>query len=240
MRWRAVASATRSGRRRVRLGGGPRWPRIRTFLLAALCIASLGLAGWAGMQWRRPGNDAGYMPFQPITFSHRLHTAELEIDCAYCHSFADTDRYAGMPTGETCMNCHRFVNAPSQAVRDEVWAAAREGRDVRRVVSEEMRKLYLSQGLDTDLEPIQGVDPVPIEWRRVTRFPDFAYFDHRAHSRVGVECATCHGQVQTFERTRQAFDLSMGFCVACHRDSNLTGIDGVPVEASVDCVSCHR
>jgi hypothetical protein len=46
--------------------------------------------------------------------------------------------------------------------------------------------------------------------------------------------------VQTFERTRQDQRLSMGSCVACHRESNRQGVNGRAVQASLDCVSCHR
>jgi hypothetical protein len=103
-----------------------------------------------------------------------------------------------------------------------------------------MRTLYRAQGLDDALRPDPNVSPQPIAWVRVTQFPDFAYFDHGAHSRDGIECQRCHGEVQTFERTRQDQSLSMGSCVACHRESNRQGVNGMAVQASLDCVSCHR
>jgi hypothetical protein len=213
----------------------------RTVLLALIASVAVSVLAWVLIvPWRAPGNDAGYAPVQPIAFSHPLHVRELEIGCLYCHSTATTARFAGMPAANVCMNCHRFVAAPSQAVKDEQWQAAREGREVRRVVSEAMRELYRSQGLDERLEPKPGAIPTAIAWARVTQFPDFAYFDHRAHARVGVECRQCHGEVQTFERTRQDSSLSMGFCVDCHKRSNRDGVNGVAVQASTDCVGCHR
>lgn len=213
----------------------------RTVTLALIASAALSLLAWVFIvPWRAPGNDTGFTPVQPIAFSHSLHVRELEVDCLYCHSTATTARLAGMPAANVCMNCHRFVAASSQAVKDEHWRAARDGREVRRVVSEAMRQLYRSQGLDERLEPIPGVAPRAIAWARVTQFPDFAYFDHRAHARVGIACRDCHGEVRTFERTRQDESLSMGFCVDCHRRSNRDGVNGVDVEASLDCVACHR
>ena len=152
----------------------------RTVALALIASAALSLLAWVFIvPWRAPGNDTGFTPVQPIAFSHSLHVRELEVDCLYCHSTATTARLAGMPAANVCMNCHRFVAAPSQAVKDEHWQAARDGREVRRVVSEAMRQLYRSQGLDERLEPIPGVAPRAIAWARVTQFPDFAYFDHR-------------------------------------------------------------
>ena len=173
----------------------------RTLGLAAISVATLALLAWVLAQWRLPGNDAGYTPVQPIAFSHRLHSTDLQINCLYCHAGADTARYAGMPAANVCMNCHRFVAAPTQAVKDEQWRAAREGRDVRRIVSDAMRTLYRAQGLDDALRPDPNVSPQPIAWVRVTQFPDFAYFDHGAHSRaassasaVTVRCRRSNGR----------------------------------------------
>jgi len=214
--------------------------RARTLVLAAACAAALTLLAWVLAQWRLPGNDVGYTPVQPIPFSHRLHATELQVACLYCHTGADSGRHAGMPAANVCMNCHRFVSAPSQAVKDEHWRAAREGGAVRRVVSDAMRALYRTQGLDDALQVDPDLAPQPIAWTRVTQFPDFAYFDHGAHARVGIDCGQCHGDVQNFERTRQAQSLSMGSCVACHRNSNRDGVNGLAVQASLDCASCHR
>jgi hypothetical protein len=213
----------------------------RTIALATLASVATSVLAWVVLQhWRLPGNDAGFAPAQPIPFSHRLHSRDLEIGCRYCHAETATGRFAGMPGANVCMNCHRFVAAPSQAVKDEHWRAAQEGRDVRRVVSDAMRALYGSQGLDDRLQLDPAVVSKPIAWARVTQFPDFAYFDHRAHSRVGIECRACHGDVQDFEHSRQEQSLSMGFCVNCHRRSNRDGVNGEALQASLDCSSCHR
>ena len=58
----------------------------------------------------------------------------------------------------------------------------------------------------------------PIAWTRVHALPDFVYFDHSAHLRGGVGCATCHGRVDQMARIYQAEPLSMGWCLDCHRD----------------------
>lgn len=58
----------------------------------------------------------------------------------------------------------------------------------------------------------------PIAWRRVYDLPDFAYFDHSAHVHEGIGCETCHGRVDRMPLVRQTVDLSMKWCVDCHRD----------------------
>jgi len=78
-----------------------------------------------------------------------------------------------------------------------------------------------------------------VAWTRIHSLPDFVYFDHRAHVNAGVVCQQCHGPVETMERVRQVSDLSMGWCVNCHRDANEKGIGGRRVNASINCSTCH-
>ncbi len=57
--------------------------------------------------------DVGYMPEQPVPYSHALHAGELGIDCRYCHTTVDRGAAAGVPPTETCMNCHTRVKTKS-------------------------------------------------------------------------------------------------------------------------------
>lgn len=57
----------------------------------------------------------------------------------------------------------------------------------------------------------------PIEWIKVSNFPDYAYFNHSAHVNVGVGCETCHGRIDRMEVVYQAEPLSMSWCLDCHR-----------------------
>ncbi|MCL6507624.1 MAG: cytochrome c3 family protein [Bryobacteraceae bacterium] len=137
------------------------------------------------------------------------------------------------------MNCHRFVTAPLGELRAEDALASKEKRTPRLIVSPELRKLYDALALNEKREPDPSRRPRPIAWIRVHRLPDFVYFDHRAHVNAGVACQQCHGPVETMERVRQVSDLSMGWCVNCHRQANERGINGRQVHASTDCVACH-
>lgn len=69
---------------------------------------------------------------------------------------------------------------------------------------------------------IQG----PIEWVRIHNLPDHAYFNHAQHVSVGkVECQTCHGKVEEMEVVQQYAPLSMGWCVNCHRQTEVKFAD---------------
>ncbi len=202
--------------------------RILTIVLGiGAAFSAMLLVGRAGM-FHLPGNQQGYEPAQPIAYSHRLHAGELQMQCQYCHFGADKSRHAGIPPASVCMNCHKFVTAPMGAVRAEDELAAKENRAPRPVVSPELRKLY--NAVEKKL---------PVAWERVHSLPDFVYFDHRAHVNAGVACQQCHGPVESMERVRQVSDLSMGWCVNCHRESNRTGVAGKRVSASTNCSTCH-
>lgn len=205
-----------------------------------------------------PGNQRGYEPAQPIAFSHRLHAGELQVQCLYCHSGAEKSRHAGIPATNVCMNCHRFISAPLGAIRAEDVRAKKEGREAHRVVSPEIQKIYDAMALNDQMKPDPAKESRPIQWIKVDNLPDFVYFDHRPHVNAGVACQKCHGPVETMERVRQVEDLSMGWCVNCHRAVDRAGLDGkgnftsapapaahgpVPVThrvyASTDCSTCH-
>jgi len=206
-------------------------------VVAALSVAALLAPG--GLP-RLPGNDQGYEPVQPIEFSHRLHAGEMGIDCLYCHSSADKSKHASIPAAGTCMNCHKSVRATFGAIRAEDELAKSEGREPRKVLSPEIAKLYEALALDPEtLEPDPQRQPKPIEWLQIHKLPDFVYFDHGAHVNAGVSCQECHGPVESMERVRQVEDLSMGWCVNCHRDTARQGVSGRPVQPSTDCIVCH-
>lgn len=207
-------------------------------LLVGLLFSGMALALQAGA-WHLPGNQQGYEPAQPIAFSHRLHAGEMQIGCLYCHSGAESSRHAGIPPAGTCMNCHRFVSAPLGALRAEDELAKRENRKPRPIVSPEIQKIYDALALNDRLFPDPQKSAQPIAWTRVYRLPDFAYFNHSAHVSVGVACQQCHGPVETMDRVRQVPDLTMGWCVNCHRTANASGVASKRVYPSTDCSTCH-
>jgi hypothetical protein len=204
-------------------------------LLAAIPILVVRLGSYP-----LPGNQQGYEPEQPIAFSHKQHAGELQISCLYCHFGAETSRHAGIPPASTCMTCHRFVTASKKDVVPEVLQARKEKRAPRPVVSPELQKLYDALALDDKLEPDPHKTAQPIAWVKVHNLPAYACFDHRAHVKGGVTCQSCHGPVETMDRLRQVEDLSMGWCVNCHRKNQRDGVDEKAKRPSTDCAVCHH
>jgi len=204
-------------------------------LAAALAVSLVTLLAAV----RLPGDNQGYQPVQPIAYSHKLHAGDLQIKCTYCHFGAEQSRHAGIPPLNVCMNCHSGVTSTLAAVKLEEENAKQQNRAPQAVESTELRKLYDALGLDEELQPSGDKTPKPIAWKRIHKLPDFVYFDHRAHIAATVQCQTCHGPIQEMERVRQYETLAMGWCVNCHRDVNEKGVNGKPVHASIDCVTCH-
>lgn len=68
----------------------------------------------------------GYMPTQPIPFSHALHVEQLGMDCRYCHSFVDVAGHSNIPTAQTCMSCHSQV-APESRKLEPLRASYESG-----------------------------------------------------------------------------------------------------------------
>jgi hypothetical protein len=94
----------------------PRWTN--TALRAALATVALSvLAAPAGLMVyaRTPWNTGqGQAIDQPVEFDHRHHVTDDHIDCVYCHTGAESSRYAGVPASDVCMGCHAQIwnNSP--------------------------------------------------------------------------------------------------------------------------------
>ena len=85
-----------------------------------------------------------------------------------------------------------------------------------------------------DLEHLaQGYRPFPDQGA-----PQAVPLHARKTGHLGIRFSTLADR--PLEQTQQHQSLSMGSCVACHRESNRQGVNGMAVQASLDCVSCHR
>ena len=99
----------------------------------------------------------------------------------------------------------------------------------------------------------------PMQWVRVHRLPDHAYFDHSVHVTAGVGCSTCHGRIDQMDVVRQDQPLSMGWCLDCHRNpgphirprDQITNMEWRPdpnapvrptrtIQPPQQCSGCHR
>lgn len=161
------------------------------------------------------GVDQGYEPIQPIHFSHKIHAGDNGIDCKYCHSSARVSKTSGIPSLNVCMNCHKNINE-FQGDADSTYV-----EHTKEFYSAEIQKLYDAVGWDKTAQKYTG-KVKPVKWVRVHNLPDFVYFNHSQHVSVaGLECQKCHGPVETMEIMRQHSPLTMGWCVNCHRETNV-------------------
>ncbi|WP_109851440.1 c-type cytochrome [Aquimarina sp. AU58] len=163
------------------------------------------------------GVDQGYQPVQPIHYSHKIHAGDNKIECKYCHSSARVSKTSGIPSLNVCMNCHKSISEVADATATEEYS--------KEFYDGEIQKLYKAVGWDTDTQAYTG-DTKPVKWVRIHNLPDFAYFNHSQHVSVaGVECQTCHGPVEEMEIMYQHAPLTMGWCINCHRETNVKVAD---------------
>ncbi|MGB1184315.1 MAG: c-type cytochrome [Schleiferiaceae bacterium] len=162
------------------------------------------------------GVEQKYQPEQPIAFSHALHAGQNEIDCNYCHSSARHSKHSGIPSANVCMNCHMYVDGSE--ITDETGNLKYDGEG-----SPEIAKIYAAIGWDSEnREYIEDYEQQPIKWIRIHNLPDLAYFNHSQHVNAGqLECQECHGPVETMEEVYQYSELTMGWCINCHRETEV-------------------
>ena len=185
------------------------------FLVLVIAIfLLLGSAYFAYGWMMQIGLDQGYEPIQPIHYSHRIHAGDNKIECKYCHSSARKSKHSGIPSLNVCMNCHK-------SIYEVAPATLAEGKQYGIDYNEEIDKLYAAVGWDEENQKYIG-DTKPVEWIRVHNLPDFAYFNHSQHVEVGqIECQTCHGPIEEMEIVSQFSPLTMGWCINCHRETNV-------------------
>ena len=160
------------------------------------------------------GIDQGYMPVQPIHYSHKIHSGDNQIDCQYCHSSARKSKHSGIPSLNVCMNCHENI-AEYNGEEDLEKGYTKD------FYTNEIKKLYKAVGWDEESRTYTG-DTEPVKWVRIHNLPDFVYFNHSQHVNVaGIDCKECHGPIEEMEIVYQHSSLTMGWCINCHRESDV-------------------
>lgn len=141
----------------------------------------------AGALWLPVGVGSVGAAEQPIAFNHRIHVAK-GFECSLCHQFVREQRFAGLPTLQTCLLCHstQISQNPEEA---KVRALAE-------------RKEPLRWTRITEVHPGDAAY--------------FSHRRHVAQGQI--PCATCHGPVAEMTRPpeRPPIRITMGFCTACH------------------------
>jgi hypothetical protein len=188
-------------------------------VLGALLLAillSLALSTWS----RQPA--AATAPVQPINFPHNVHVAQYKMDCQYCHSDARRSEYAGLPSVERCMGCHKITAADRPEIQ-KLAAYAQRGEPI----------------------PWRRVYKIP----EFTYFPHKAHIRAEVkcqdcHGKVEdmtLVAAVTGPRIPTdllylVGMRPGAPPLTMGWCLECHREQNRTK----KTKAPLDCVACHH
>jgi hypothetical protein len=140
------------------------------------------------------GRTQDYSPDQPVKFSHAVHAGQNKIDCIYCHSYVHVSKTAGIPPVNVCMNCHLLVRSGTRSGTFEI-AKIINAHD----------------------------NNVPVKWIKVHNLPDHVFFSHAQHTGPGnIACSECHGKVEEKHMIEQVSDLSMGWCINCHRTRKIS------------------
>ncbi len=111
------------------------------------------------------------------------------------------------------MNCHKSIGEVAEDTGNEEYS--------KDFYDKEIQKLYTAVGWDPVAQAYTG-ETEPVKWIRIHNLPDFAYFNHSQHVEVGgIACQTCHGPVEEMEIMYQNAPLTMGWCINCHRETNV-------------------
>ena len=184
-------------------------------LLAVLVF--LAISSWS----RQPAAAAKPLA-QPINFPHNVHAGTYKIDCQYCHSDARRSEYAGLPSVERCMGCHKIAAADKP----------------------EIKKIAEFFATKTPI-PWVRVNKLP----EFTYFPHKAHIRAGLKCQTchgPVETMTTYAAETGPKLTVDLLHLvgfkpappplTMGWCVECHREQNATAGRHAPL----DCVTCHH
>lgn len=161
------------------------------------------------------GRQQGYQPEQPIYYSHKVHAGINQINCLYCHGSAWESKHAAIPSLNICMNCHKAISTYEKGPK--LYNEAGEEIDG----TAEIEKLYKYANY-TPGKPWDPSKAQPVEWVKIHNLPDHVYFNHAQHVNAGkVACQTCHGNIQEMDVVEQKAELSMGWCINCHRETKV-------------------
>ena len=168
---------------------------------------------------------------QPVPFSHKHHVSDEGIDCRYCHTTVENSAFAGMPTTQTCMNCHSQIWAQSptlEPVRQSFltgvpiqWNRVNNLADF--VYFNHSIHVQKGVGCSTCHGP---VDQMPLTYKTQTFQMSF--------------CLDCHQDPTHFVRPR-AEVFNMGWQPPANQDElGRTLMQAYHIQSKISCSTCHR
>ncbi|MBI1734657.1 MAG: c-type cytochrome [Candidatus Rokubacteria bacterium] len=162
-------------------------------------------------------------PRQPIFFSHLIHAESFQISCQYCHADARRSEYAGLPSVDRCMGCHKIIGATDNPEIQKIHDYFRRGAPIPWVrVFKVPEFTYFPHKAHVRAAVECQTCHGPIERMRV----------------VGAETgpSIAHDLMFVIGLRPPPRALTMGWCLDCHREQNRTR----NMKAPMDCVACHH
>ena len=177
---------------------------------------------FAVSSWSRQPAAAAKPSTQPIAFPHNTHVQTYKMDCQYCHTEARRSEYAGLPSVERCLGCHKITAADKPEIKKLAdYAARKEPIPWRRVYKMPEftyfpHKAHVRAGVAC--QTCHG----PVETMTTVGAHTGPQLVNDLLNVAGIRTA--------------APPLSMGWCIECHREQNATR----GAKAPLDCVTCHH
>ncbi|HEX3799412.1 MAG TPA: cytochrome c3 family protein [Verrucomicrobiae bacterium] len=106
----------------------PKWTnRLPLMIIVGVVLVSTAVTAGVWYYFTNKYTNAGFMPVQPVAFSHEIHAGELGVDCRYCHNAVEKSWYSNVPASSVCMNCHNQVlkDDPKLAVVRDSYASGK-------------------------------------------------------------------------------------------------------------------
>lgn len=163
-------------------------------VLGLIYTVAILVVGYFTFMWS--WSNQGYIPDQPIPFSHKIHAGDNKIPCMYCHSSVERSRHATVPAMNVCMNCHSVVavDKPNIIKLTEAYNTGK-GIQWNRVHSIPDHAIFSHQwhirkGFDCSEchGPVETMDKI-YQFRKLNMGDCVSC--HRQHE-ASTDCNTCH------------------------------------------------
>ncbi|HSD63914.1 MAG TPA: cytochrome c3 family protein [Ignavibacteriaceae bacterium] len=121
-----------------------------------------------------------------------------------------------------CLNCHRNVTKEVRAGIPNIEMCSLCHSKIINPSSEKEKQVY---------NFVKNNKPIP--WQYYYTVPDYVYFSHQRHVKIGkLDCVLCHGDMteQTSPVLKKFTPIKMQFCFDCHKERNIT----------TECGNCHH
>lgn len=213
------------------------FPRWTTLLRDVGGLALLGgplyvvVLVWTGFSPKT--TDVGYMPKQPVPYSHAVHVGQLGLDCRYCHTTVENAAHSMIPPTEVCMTCHTNIRNNSPKLQP-VFESYKTGKPIEWVKVHDLPDyVYFNHSAHVNA----GVGCVECHGR-VDKMEEVYQF---APLSMGW-CLDCHRAPETRLRPKELV-TQMDWKPAATDNPQETGkrlIAEYHLNPQVSCAVCHR